>query len=78
MKRLISIVFCLCLTAIAFAQANVTGIVTDEATGDALIGVTVKVKGTNVAAVSDMDGRFTFQARQVQTLVFTYVGYKDQ
>ena len=78
MKRLISIVFCLCLTAIAFAQANVTGIVTDEATGDALIGVTVKVKGTNVAAVSDMDGRFTVQARQGQTLVFTYVGYKDQ
>lgn len=77
MKRLLSILFCLCATVYAFAQTNVTGKVTDYETGDELIGVTVKVKGTNVATVTDIDGQFSLAARNGQTLVFTYVGYKD-
>ncbi len=77
MKRILSVLFCLCATVYAFAQTNVTGKVTDYETGDELIGVTVKVKGTNVATVTDIDGQFAIAARNGQTLVFTYVGYKD-
>ena len=42
-------------------QANdkqVSGQVLDE-NGDPIIGATVKVKGTNVATVTDLDGNFT-------------------
>ncbi len=78
MKRLLFILFCLSATVFAFGQATtVTGQVTDYETGDELIGVTVKVKGSKAAAVTDIDGKFTVSARNGQVLEFTYVGYKD-
>ena len=40
---------------------KITGSVTDE-NGEPMIGVTVKVKGTNIATVTDFDGRFTLNS----------------
>lgn len=78
MKRLLIFLFCLSATVFAFGQATtVTGKVTDVETGEELIGVTVKTEGTNTAAVTDIDGRFSIQARNGQKLLFSYVGYKD-
>ncbi len=78
MKRLSIILLCLCATIFAFGQdITVTGKVTDNETGDELIGVTVKVKGANNAVVTDIDGKFSINARNGQTLTFSYVGYKD-
>ena len=54
--------------------ATVTGQVLDE-NGEPVIGATVSVKGTNVTAVTDMDGRFTIKAPQGATLAVSYVGY---
>ena len=54
--------------------ATVTGQVLDE-NGEPVIGATVSIKGTNVTAVTDMDGRFTIKAPQGATLAVSYVGY---
>ncbi len=59
----------------AAQDSKVTGVVKDS-NGEPLIGVTVKVKGTNQGTVTDLDGRYSVKAPKNATLVFTYVGYK--
>lgn len=56
-------------------QITASGIVLDE-TGEALIGVSVQVKGTTNGTVTDLDGRYSLPVQQGQTLAFSYVGYK--
>ncbi|MDR0939230.1 MAG: TonB-dependent receptor [Mediterranea sp.] len=55
----------------------VTGTVVDH-TGEPLIGVTVRLKGSNTGVVTDIDGRFSINANAGSVLLFTYVGYADQ
>lgn len=52
----------------------VKGTVKDEQ-GEPLIGVSVKIKGTTQGASTDVNGRFSIQAPENSTLVFTYIGY---
>lgn len=56
-------------------QMDVSGIVSSAADGEALIGVTVRVKGTKTGTMTDLDGRFTVKAKKGDTLTFDYVGY---
>ena len=44
--RIYLILLCLCLPVSAMAQNQISGKVSDEATGEPLIGVTVQVKET--------------------------------
>ena len=57
--------------------APVSGTVTD-ASGKALVGVTIKIKGTNKGVLSDLNGHFTIDIRPGTTLVASYVGYGDK
>ena len=61
------------------AQSNikVSGIVYDNL-NEPIIGATVRVKGTQIAAVTDLDGKFSFNASQHGTLVVSYIGHKTQ
>lgn len=61
-------------------QGTLTGKVTDAATGEALIGVTVLVKGTTTGALTDVNGNFTIpvQNRQPVTLQISFIGYAAQ
>lgn len=43
-----------------------------------LIGATVKVKGTNIATVTDMDGNFELDVPAGAELVVSYIGFNDQ
>ena len=54
--------------------STVTGQVLDE-NGEPIIGATVSVKGANVNAVTDFDGRFSINASQGASLIVSYVGY---
>ena len=68
----------LCLFPLgAMAQSTVNGTVTDES-GDPVIGATVRVQGTGVGTVSDMDGRFSVKASANATLEVSYVGYQTE
>ncbi len=65
--------------SIAFAQAapqerTVTGNVIDEM-GLPMIGVSVKVKGSKSAAITDFDGNFTVKAQPNDILEISYIGY---
>jgi len=80
MKRIFTIsvlvLLCLFFADATFAQNTaVKGKVTDAATGEALIGVSVSIKGTTTGAQTDATGAFTLQAPPTATLVFTYIGY---
>ena len=55
-------------------QHMVTGQVLDE-NGEPIIGATVSIKGTNVNAVTDFDGRFSIKASHGAMLTVSYVGY---
>ena len=67
------------LPAALFAQnAPVTGVVTDAESQEALIGVTVLVKGTSVNAQTGPDGRYSIVAPADAVLSFNYVGYAQQ
>lgn len=66
------------LTQFAFAQQKtVTGTVTDQ-DGIALPGVNIIVQGTTSGVQTDFDGNYSIQAEQGKTLVFTYVGFKEE
>jgi TonB-linked SusC/RagA family outer membrane protein len=63
--------------AVLFAQSSrtVKGVVTDES-NTPLSGVSISVKGTHKAAVSDADGKFSLSVSGSEaTLQFSYVGY---
>lgn len=63
----------------AFAQQAVTGTVIDAKTKEGMPQVSVKVKGTTIAAITDLDGGFTITVPQDSSkLVFSYVGYSDK
>ena len=54
------------------------GTVTDTK-GEALIGVSIIVKGTTTGSVSDLNGKFSLQSTaQNPTLAFSYVGYESK
>jgi TonB-linked SusC/RagA family outer membrane protein len=54
----------------------VKGKVTDRKTGEALIGVSVKVKGATNGASTDVNGNYSINAPENGTLVVTYIGYE--
>jgi len=57
------------------APINIKGKVTDQATGETLIGVSVKIKGTNSGTLTDVGGNFSLTAPDNATLVVSYIGY---
>lgn len=61
----------------AFAQNfRVEGSVTDAATGESLIGVSVIIKGTKAGTLSGVDGRYSLpNVAPRAVLVVTYIGY---
>ena len=66
------------ISASAFAQKSTyKGVVLDDL-GEPVIGATIQVKGVKGAgAITDLDGNFVINADANQTLVITYIGYKD-
>lgn len=55
---------------------EVTGRVTDAATGEPLVGVTVIVRDTNVGTTTDADGIFSLNIPEdAEMLAFSYIGY---
>lgn len=56
---------------------KITGVVKDE-TGEPAIGASVKLEGSKVATVTDIDGRFEINAPIGSTLVVSYIGFESQ
>ena len=61
------------------ASNVVSGKIVSADDGDPLIGATVKVKGTNLGTVTDVDGHYSIVLPQnSRQLTFSYVGYLSQ
>ncbi len=54
------------------------GVVVDAKTGEAVMGATVQVKGTNNKTVTDMDGKYELKASAGSQLEISYMGYQTQ
>ena len=75
--RMLGLLLGLFLSVSAFAQIDVKGHVKD-ATGEPIIGATVRVDGTQTATVTDFDGNFALKANQGADITITYIGYQPQ
>jgi len=74
--RMMAILFGLFLTATAFAQSfTVNGHVKD-ATGEDIIGATVRVAGQTGGVITDFDGNFEIEAKSGDVLQISYIGYE--
>lgn len=76
MQRIFYVLFFLILLINPIQAQTAAGKVTDNR-GEALVGVSVSVKGTAVGTTTDINGAFQIAVRE-GTLVFTYVGYITQ
>lgn len=64
---------------IAHADIGISGKVVDDKTGEPLIGVTVRLKGTTTGTTTDINGLFKISVPGRQSvLVFSYLGFEDQ
>ena len=64
---------CMVATIAAWAQTVITGTVVSASDGEPLIGASVKVKGTNKGAVTDLNGKFKISTEAGKTLIFSYI-----
>jgi iron complex outermembrane receptor protein len=75
--RMLAFVCGLILSATAFAQQiTVNGHVKD-ATGEDVIGATVRVVGSQTGTITDFDGNFVIKANQGDQISVSYIGYQD-
>ena len=58
-------------------KKTVKGVIADV-NGEPLIGATVKVKGTQIATVTDFDGNYSIEAPEGSTLEVSYIGFNTQ
>lgn len=79
-KLLIIAVIVVVSTSIAKAQTGkIVGKVTDKATGETLIGLTVGIEGTTKGASTDIEGRYNITlAPGTYALTFRYLGYQTK
>ena len=75
-EKLLVLSFFLLSFSGVFGQQPITGRVVSGDT--ALSGVSIKVKGANVASQTDATGHFSITASPTSTLVFSYVGHNTQ
>ena len=80
MGKQITLLFFMLLGICATAQTiNVKGIVKDAVSGEVLPGVSILIKGTVKGTETDFDGVYALSnLEKGATLVFRYLGYKQQ
>ena len=70
------LLFCVCIPSL-YAQTMIHGKVVD-ASGEPLLGVSVKVKGTGMGTVTNVDGIYNINVSQKSTLIFSFIGMATQ
>lgn len=56
---------------------KITGTVVDE-NGDAIIGASISIKGTNKGTITDIDGKFSLDVTPGSILNITYIGFAKE
>ena len=78
-NRILGAFLILLITAFTTAQnKTITGVVKD-ASGETIIGASITVKGTKVATITDIDGKYKLiVSADAKTLVVSYIGMETQ
>jgi TonB-linked SusC/RagA family outer membrane protein len=80
--RIKSIKFCLVAVLMTFCvlvhaqMRTITGTVMSPS-GEPVIGANILVKGTARGTVTDLDGKFSLEAANTESLIISYIGNKD-
>ena len=70
------LLFAMLASQLAYGQITVSGVVTDDTSGEPLPGVNVLDKTTKLGVVTDLEGQYSITLPNDQgTLVFSFVGY---
>src|SRR5437879_959471 len=75
-RMLCVLILCTLSSLVVTAQTRVTGKVIGGDDKQPVIGATVKIKGTNVGVVTDVNGTFSLNAKTGDVLVISYIGYQ--
>jgi TonB-linked SusC/RagA family outer membrane protein len=82
MKRILHLFSMLLLVLVSVQvkgqSIEISGTVTSNEDGSSLPGVNVVLKGTTKGVLTDADGKYSISAPTGGTLVFTYIGFKEQ
>lgn len=62
----------------AVPTRTLVGTVIDASTNEPLIGVNVKVVGSTIGTITDLDGKFSIKVSSDSQLEVSYIGYKKQ
>jgi TonB-dependent starch-binding outer membrane protein SusC len=75
--HVLSLITCMMFLCTSFSYSQIKGKVTDTS-GDALIGVSVAIKGTTKGTQTDVSGNYSIDAANNTILVFSFVGYETK
>ncbi len=81
MNRFFAVALVTALPSAGLFAADIKGQVCDSKTGEALIGATVQVDGTNIASATDINGHFSLSGLEEghrYRLTVSYVAYKTK
>ena len=72
------LIVCTLSSLVVTAQTKVTGKVIGSDDKQPIPAATVKIKGTNVGIVTDVNGNFTLSAKVGDVLVISFIGYQTK
>lgn len=81
MKKLLTYLFTIfVLTTISSNAQSIRGKIIDEKNSDVLIGATIKIEGTGLGAITDLDGTYAVENIKpgVYDIRISYIGYSDK
>ncbi len=81
MKKIFTTLLFGAFAVFVFAQTGtVSGTITDNDTGESVIGATVLIKGTTNGTITDLDGTFKIDevASGSQTVIISFIGFSTQ
>lgn len=77
-KLFFSFMYILLPISVVAQSSTVSGTVTDEETGEPLVGVSILVEETNTGTTTNIDGEYEINIpEEGTTLVFTFVGFQE-
>ncbi|MFT4761885.1 MAG: TonB-linked SusC/RagA family outer membrane protein, partial [Saprospiraceae bacterium] len=78
-RQYFSFFFFLLATFCLNAQVEISGVVTEESTGETLIGANILVLGSTIGTTTDLDGKYVIKVgSDATTLQFSYTGFTSQ
>ena len=74
LKTVITLLLFFLAPALTFGQSKISGTVIDQ-NKQSIPGLSVRIEGTTIGAMTDQDGHYFITVAKGQTLVFSFVGY---